>query len=522
MCEALPRPAGSAVSVPGPVPRFRVPAPPAGLRCFPPAAGAVPSVPARSPPKRPAPSPRPVVYARPTPMTTKPRQPRTPTGPPGVLILVENLSVPKDRRVWLEARTLQEAGYRVSVICPADPGEPAREVRDGVALYRFRSRSHSGGVAGYLFEYGWAMLAASALSLRARRERGFRLLQGCNPPDTFFLVAWLHRLLGGVRYVFDQHDLAPEMYAVRFAGRNGAGGGGLAGRLLRWCERRSWRAADLVLATNETFRRRAIERGGKRPEDVIVVRNGPDLARFRPVPERPERREGRRHLVAYVGAMAPQDGVDLLVEAAAHVVRARGRDDVLFVLLGDGDQWEALRSQARALGIEQSVRFPGWIADDADLAAWLCTADLCVAPDPANGLNEHCTFIKVAEYLAMARPVVAFDLPETRATAGEAGLYATPNDPRELGDRILELLDDPPRRTAMGRSGAERVRLALSWEHGARAYLQAYERLTARLADGGRNRRSASPAAPAQPAGRSAGPTGGHGSSDGGAPRKAG
>lgn len=392
---------------------------------------------------------------------------------PGVLILVENSPVPRDRRVWQQACALREAGYPVSVVCPGEPGQAKRETLDGVALYRYPPRQHRGGPLGYVSEYAWAMLASLALALRVRRDHGVRIVQGCNPPDTFFALMMLLRLFGRLAYVFDQHDLAPELFRVRFPDRTGS----WIVRALEWCERVSWRSADLVLCTNDTFRRRVLSRSRKLPDDVIVVRNGPDLERFRPVAPRSELKQGHRHLVVYVGTMARQDGLDLLLEAAAHVARGRGRSDVLFCLIGHGEEWTALQRRVQELGVAGQFVFPGWISDDARLCEWLCTADLCVAPDPANGMNEQCTLMKVAEYMAMGRPVVAFDLPETRVTAGEAALYAQPNDPRDFGDQILELLDDAERRERMGRLGRERAERSLSWSHGRAAYLGAFARL---------------------------------------------
>jgi len=388
---------------------------------------------------------------------------------PGVLILVENLSVPFDRRVWLEATTLRDAGFRVSVICPRG-AERDRETRvevEGIAIYRYDLPAGAGGAWSYAREYGLAIARTLALSIRVYRERGFRVIHGCNPPDLFFAIALLYRPLG-VRYVFDQHDLSPETFLVRFGGRLAA-----VYRLLLVLERWTFRTAHTVIATNQSLRDIALRRGRVPADRVFVVRTGPDFGRLRRVPPEPVLRWGHRFLVVYLGVMGPQDGVDLAIRAASIVVHARGRQDVGFVFVGDGDYAPALRSMCADLGLDEHAHFTGRVPDDT-LVRYLSTADVCVSPDPANNLNEFHTMNKTMEYMAMGKAVVAFDLKETRYSAGDAAAYVSPNDVGAFADEIIALLDDAERREAMGQAGLRRVRSRLSWDHSKPALLAAY------------------------------------------------
>ncbi len=376
-----------------------------------------------------------------------------------VLIIVENLSVPFDRRVWAESLALREAGYEVSVICPNSRNEAAREVLEGIHIYRYPAPPEGDGVVAYIREFAYSLWAAFWLSLKVRRERGFDVIQACNPPDTIFLIGLFHKWFGGKRFIFDHHDLAPELFSLRFD----PGKRSWAYRTLLWLERQTFRAADVVISTNESFKAIAIKRGGKSPDRVVVVRNGPNLDRFRPREPRLELKRGRDFLVTYVGVMAVQDGLDYLLKAIHHVVCVRGRTDVSFALIGSGSILDELKQLAADLRIDAYVEFTGRIDDDVLLTEYLSTSDVCVAPDPLNDLNDNCTLIKIAEYMAMGKPTVSFDLRESRYTAQEAALYAASNDCADFGDKIIELLDDPAGREEMGRFGQERVRQSLSW-----------------------------------------------------------
>jgi len=390
------------------------------------------------------------------------------------LILVEDLPVPFDRRVWSEATTLRRAGWRVTVVCPMGDGARRWHERiDGIEIFRYPLPTTAAGLANHVAEYAVAVPAMLILALLAWRGRRLDVVHACNPPDFLFPIGRLFRAMGSA-FVYDQHDLAPEVYRAQ-GGRRG----GLVDRFLRWCERVTYRSADVVIATNETYRRMAIERGGVAPEHVHVVRSSPDPGRIFAVDPDATLRDGRRYLVSYLGTMGPQDGVDLFVEAA-RAVSAALPDQVRFVAMGGGNQVEALRElagRAPAVGVEFTGRIP-----DEDVRRILATSDVAVSPDPANDFNEYCTMNKTLEYMAMAVPVVAFDLEETRVSAGDAAVYAPPNDAGRLGQLIVELLADPEKRRAMGRIGQERVRGPLSWEVSAAALLDAYDDATTRRA----------------------------------------
>lgn len=400
----------------------------------------------------------------------------TPSGPRRhVLIVVENLPVPLDRRVWLEATTLVGAGYDVSVICPAMRGWTAPfEVIEGVHIWRHPapSEAHSGAVA-YAREYGNALRHWFALAARVWRERGpFQVIHGCNPPDLVFLLArWWRRR--GVRYLFDHHDVCPELFEAKF-GRRGA----LHQVMLKW-ERATFRTADVVISTNESFRRIAIERGGKAPEDVFVVRSAPKLEAFVPGPGDPRHRHGARMVIGYVGVIGQQEGMDLLVAAADYLVRELGETDVHFAIVGFGSALEDVKADVARRGLDARFTFHGALYGDALLEV-LRSVDIGVAPDPKNAMNDISTMNKVMEYMALGKPVVQFDLTEGRASAGEASLYARPNDPRDFASQIARLAGDPGLRERLGLVGEERVRAGLGWEHSAPRLLAAYDRLFAR------------------------------------------
>lgn len=394
--------------------------------------------------------------------------------PRRVLIIVENLPVPFDRRVWQEATTLRDAGYQVTVISPTGKGYEAREEEiDGICVYRHPLPVEGAGAFGYLLEYGAALFWELRLSLKAARRRGFDVIHACNPPDLIFLVAALFRPFGK-RFVFDHHDINPELYEAKFGRRD------LFYRLMLLLERWTYRSADVAIVTNESYRRIAIERGGMSADRVFVVRSGPNLSRLRIQPPVPTLKAGRRHLVGYVGVMGKQEGIDLLLRAVQHIVRDLGREDVQFGLVGGGTELEAMRAYAQELGIADYVTFTGRVPD-AELLAMLNTADICVNPDVVNAMNDKSTMNKIMEYMALGKPIVQFELTEGRYSAGQASLYARPNDELDLAAKIVELLDDPARRIRMGRFGRERVEQKLAWCYEAPKLLSAYERLFAEL-----------------------------------------
>ncbi len=387
---------------------------------------------------------------------------------PRVLIIIQNLAVPFDRRVWLECNSLVAAGYDVTVVCPRDADTTAYQVIDGVKIYTYPPYAPGGSAAGFVAEYAYSFLATTRLAMKARRGRGFDIVQACNPPDIFWPLARMLRVRDGSKFVFDHHDLCPELYESRFQG-----GSRLAHRGLLELERRTFLEADHVISTNESYREVAMRRGGKSPDHVTVVRTGPDAERLRPVAPDVGLRRGRRHLVTYLGVMGPQDGVDLALRAAHRIVHVQGRTDVSFLLMGKGDCYDELVALRGELELDDFVEMPGRVPDEF-VAKALSTADLGLCPDPKNPLNDLSTMNKTMEYMAFGLPVVAFDLRETRVSAGEAAAYAAPNEVSELADVISSLLDDPERRARMGRFGRERVVSELEWRHQRDAYLRVY------------------------------------------------
>ncbi|HWB46457.1 MAG TPA: glycosyltransferase family 4 protein [Hyphomicrobiaceae bacterium] len=386
-----------------------------------------------------------------------------------VLIIVENLPVPFDRRVWQEARTLRDAGALVCVICPVGKGYGERyELIDGIHVYRHALPVEANGALGFLLEYSAALFHELRLALRVFLTHGFDVIHGCNPPDLIFLVALPFKLLGR-KYIFDHHDINPELYESKFKKR------GLFWELLRAAEWLTFKTANVVISTNESYRQIAICRGGRRPEDVFVVRSGPDLSRVRAVPPNPAWRRGRDFLVGYVGVMGEQEGIDLLLESAAHVVQTLGRRDIQFCLVGGGPSLVDLKAQAERMGLSEYVTFTGR-APDQTLFEVLSTADVCVNPDRVNPMNDKSTMNKILEYMAMGKPIVQFEVTEGRFSAGEASLYAKPNDPIDFAERLLALLADPEARKRMGAEGRARIESRFAWKYEVPHLLRAYQR----------------------------------------------
>jgi glycosyltransferase involved in cell wall biosynthesis len=387
-----------------------------------------------------------------------------------VLILVENLSVPADRRVWQESRALIDAGFDVTVICPTGTNHDGEReaVIDGVHILRYPLRTATGGPLGYLREYTLALWHTLRLAITVRRARPIDVVHACNPPDLFFLIALALRP-GGTRFVFDHHDLVPELFVSRFSGRL---------RILYWltrcAERLTFAAADAVISTNETYRRVAIERGKVAADRVVVVRSAPDMSRF--VRREPDvgLRRGKPYLLAYLGVMGPQDGVDYALRAV-HLLRTEiGRDDIHCVFMGAGDALDEITALSEQLGVADIVEFAGWVGDEF-IQRCLSTADVCLSPDPVTPFNNVSTMNKVVEYMAMGRPVVSFDLAETRVSAGNAAVYVPANDERAFAKAIDALLEDPEQRRQLGELGRRRVVHELSWDVSRRALVRFYQ-----------------------------------------------
>jgi glycosyltransferase involved in cell wall biosynthesis len=406
-----------------------------------------------------------------------------------VLLLSENAPVPADARVWNEARTLSAAGYEVVIVCAAigDHWVKPFEILDGIEIHRFPLSPAAPGAMGYVREYSQALWRARRMICRLASERHFDVLHACNPPDLLLLAGLPLRRLGA-RFIFDHHDLVPELFRTRFGERR---------RLMHAAtlaaERCAFALADVVICTNESYRMIALTRGHCNPDDVFVVRNGPDLERLRLVEPDLSLKRGQPHLISYLGAMAPQDGLDHAIHALA-ALRAR-RDDWFAIFMGDGESLDDMRNLSRTLGIEDKIEFAGWTGDEY-IRRVLSTSDVCLAPEPLNPLNELSTMIKITEYMAMSRPVVSYDLRESRFSAADAALYARPDDPTSFADCIDQLLSDPALREQMGQTGRRRVEQALAWTYSARELKAAYAHAL------GTDRRSSLPAAVARRASR--------------------
>jgi glycosyltransferase involved in cell wall biosynthesis len=386
-----------------------------------------------------------------------------------VLIIVENLPVPFDSRVWKEALSLQANGYQVTVLCPRGKGYAQRhEVLEGIHIYRHPAPKEGNGALGYVYEYSsaliWEFLYAWWIFLR----RGFHVIQGCNPPDDIFLVAVPFKIFG-VKYIFDHHDANPELYLSKYDDK------GVFYKIQVWLETMTYRFSDVVMATNSSYRDLAINRGGLKPEDVFIVRNGPELKTFKPVASKPSLKYGKLYLVGYVGNMSIQEGIEILLDAAQHI-KKQGRTDVHFTCVGGGPGLAQLRKEMKERNLEDIFNFTGRISDE-DLLDILSTADVCVNPDKPCEMNDISTMIKIMEYMALSKPIVQFDLREGRFSAMEASLYAdNQKGAEDFAAKILLLLGDAAARKRMGEFGRTRVEEALAWDYSVKNLLAAYER----------------------------------------------
>lgn len=374
-----------------------------------------------------------------------------------------------DRRVWQESLALTEAGYEVSVISPRPHEEPEYMEIQGVYLYRYPMPPPTKSMFSFFYEFIYCWLQTWRLTRRVWRERGIDVIHTCNPPDTFWTIGrWYKRK--GVKFVFDQHDLCPELYESRFGRR------GLLYRGLLWLEKQTYRTADGVIVPNESYRRVAMERGGVAPEKIAIVRSGPIASQFQRVEPDPSLKCGHRYMGVYLGVMGAQDGVDYLLRAIHHVLYTFEHTDTLFVLIGGGDMYPDLVQMSQDLKLTEHVKFTGRIPDE-ELLRYFSTADIALAPDPFNSLNDVSTMNKVIEYMAVGLPIVSFDLKESRYSAQESAIYVANNDERAFAQAILDLLNDPERRKCMGEFGQKRFRECLSWEHSKQKLVEFYNQI---------------------------------------------
>lgn len=393
---------------------------------------------------------------------------------PLVLVVVQNLPLPGDRRVWLECRALRDAGYRVAAITPKGPGDQAYEEFEGIHLHKYRPAFATSGVLSFVWEFAYSWLMTAWLTAKVVRRHGRpAVMQACNPPDTYWLLGRVLRLLFRTRFVFDQHDLCPEVYESRFGAR------GPLHRALLLLERVTYATADHVIVTNESYRAVALGRGHQVAEEVTVVRTGPDTSLMAPRPRDDSYLRGRAHLVHFHGVMGPQDGVDLVLRTAAHVVHELGRDDITFGVCGKGDELARMRELCEELGLGDVVELPGRVDDD-ELFARMSTAVVGLSADPPGPLNDVSTMNKTMEYMALGLPVLAFDLPETRVSAGEAARYVSPATPEAYGRALVDLIGDAEARERMGEAGRCRAVNVLDWSHQRQAYVGVFDRLTRR------------------------------------------
>ena len=388
-----------------------------------------------------------------------------------ILFIVENLPSPFDRRVWQEAITLHQNGYQVAIICPTGKGyEEKYECLDGIHIYRHPLPPEAEGALGYVLEYSVALYWEFDLSFKVLFSHGFDAIHACNPPDLIFLVAGFFKFFFHKKFLFDHHDINPELYEAKFGRRD------FFYRLMLLCERLTFKTADRSIATNESYKQIAIERGGMHPDKVTVVRSGPKLDRLKIIEPVLALKKGRKHLVGYVGVMGKQEGIDYLLRALQYIVEHKNRTDVHFGLVGGGTELASLQAYAKALGVEDYVTFTGRVSDQ-QMLEMLNTADVCVNPDVANEMNDKSTMNKIMEYMALAKPIVQFDLSEGRFSAQEASLYARRNDTKDFAEKILLLLDDQVKRKTMGDFGRNRIITELEWKYEEPKLLEAYRLL---------------------------------------------
>jgi glycosyltransferase involved in cell wall biosynthesis len=388
-----------------------------------------------------------------------------------VLVMLQNGAINKDYRVKQEIFTLLDEGFDVSLVCPAS-SDGVEWQHQGVKTYYFAPAPESQGALSYFYEYLYSLRKLAKLSWRVYRETGFDVIHACNPPDFFFLLAMFYKPLGR-KFIYDQHDLAPELYLSRFCNPSR-----ILYRALLLMEYLSYRLADAVITTNNSYREVAIRRGKKDPAKVSVVRNGPYYDGTFTAKFNPGLKRGRPFMACYIGEISPQDGAEYLIKAAYHLIREKGRSDVTFNVVGSGASLDLLKKMVNELGIGDYVFFPGWISEPTVLYEYLVTADVCISPEPHNPLNDYSSFIKVLDYMAASKPIIAFDLKETKVTAGDSAVYAVPNDERDFAEKIAMLLDSPTMRKKLGQTGRARIDSSFNWAYSKANLAELYRQVT--------------------------------------------
>ncbi len=382
-----------------------------------------------------------------------------------ILIIVENLPVPFDRRVWQEATTLKEAGAKVSIICPKMKGyQKSYECINDIDIYRHSLPLEANGVFGYLLEYSVALFWEFFLSLKIFIKKRFQVIQGCNPPDLIFLVALFYKLFG-VKYVFDHHDINPELYIAKYNKK------GVFYNFLLLAERLTFAAANYSIATNESYKEIAINRGKMPAEKVQVVRSGPKLDRLTLGEGNNSYKKGRQFLIGYVGVIGEQEGLELLLQSAKLIIEKR--QDVQFAVIGDGTELAKVKSVTAEMGLEEFVDFYGRV-DDKTMVEILNTSDVCVNPDKPTEMNNLSTMNKIMEYMALKKPIVQFTLKEGKLSAQNASLYAENTSTEDFANKIMWLLDHENERIKMGNFGYNRIINDLSWNHESEKLINLY------------------------------------------------
>lgn len=388
-----------------------------------------------------------------------------------ILIIVENLPVPLDRRVWQEAKALKNKGAMVSIICPAGKGFYKKyEVLQNIAIYRHSLPLEARTPSGYLIEYPAALFWEFILSIKCLFQRGFNVIHACDPPDLIFLIGAFYKIFGK-KFVFDHHDLNPELYIAKFGKK------GLIYRILLLLERLSFKTADISIATNNSFKEIAAGRGGMRSDNIFIVRSGPEIEKFKPVEPEAKYKKGKKYLIGYLGVIGKQDGLHYMLEACDYLVNKKGRKDIHFICIGGGTELDNVMKYAEELKLKDCIDFTGMVYDNRVLLKILSTVDVCIATDIYNEMNNMSTMNKIMEYMALKKPIVQFDLKEGRFTADKASLYARPDDPIDMARRILKLLEDPVKRKEMGDFGYNRIKNKLAWKYEKENLHRAYKKL---------------------------------------------